>query len=55
MIMSPAKIAEPIKMPFGTLTHVHPRNHVSDDSLDLYTLRDNFQGENGPEKDMTSG
>jgi len=49
--MTPAKMAEPIKMPFGTWTRVHQRNHVLDDSLDPYTLRDNFQGDNGQEKE----
>ena len=29
-IMSPAKTAEPIEMPFGLWTRVGPRNHVLD-------------------------
>ena len=28
MIVSPAKTAEPIEMPFGVWTRVGPRNHV---------------------------
>jgi len=30
MIVSPAKMAEPIEMPFGLWTRVAPRNHVLD-------------------------
>jgi len=29
-VVSPAKTAEPIYMPFGVLTHVGPRNHALD-------------------------
>jgi len=29
-IISPAKVAEPIEMPFGLWTRVGPRNHVLD-------------------------
>jgi len=33
-IVSRAKTAEPIEVPFGMLTGVGPRNYVLDDSLD---------------------
>jgi len=29
-------MAEPIKMPFGRLTHVDPRNHILDESQSLH-------------------
>jgi len=32
MIVSPAKMAEPIEMPFGVWTQVDPRNHLSNGS-----------------------
>jgi len=31
MIVSPAKMAEPIKIPFGVWTWVRPRNNVLDE------------------------
>ena len=31
-VVSPAKTAEPIEMPFGLITRVGPRNHVLDGS-----------------------
>jgi len=33
-VMSPAKTAEPIEIPFGLRTWVSPRNHVLDGGLD---------------------
>jgi len=33
-IVSPAKMAEPIKMPFGLWTRVGPINHVLDEGPD---------------------
>ena len=35
MVVSPAKMAEPIEMPCGLETRVGPRNHVLDGGLDL--------------------
>ena len=32
--MSPAKTVEPIEMPFGLMTSVAPRDHVSDGGSD---------------------
>jgi len=46
--VSCAKTAELIEMPFGMPTRVDPKNHVSDDSPDIHTRRDNFEGEKGP-------
>jgi len=40
MLVSPAKTAEPIEMPFGLWTRVGPRNHVLDGGPD-------FEGERG--------
>ena len=52
MAMSPAKAAEPIEMPFGTLTRVGPRNHVLDRGPDLRTWSGNFEREKGPAQDI---
>jgi len=46
-VVSPAKTAEPIKMPFGLWTWVSPRNHVLDGDLDLTMRRGNFEGRGG--------
>jgi len=35
MVVSPAKTAEPIEMPFGFCTQVGPMNHVLDGGPDL--------------------
>jgi len=44
-IVSPAKTAEPVKMPFGLWTRVGPKNyHVLDGSPDLPMVRGNFEG-----------
>jgi len=42
--MSPAKMAEPIKMLFGFWTWIGPGNHVLDE---IHTPRGNFEGERG--------
>jgi len=46
-LVSPAKTAEPIKMPFGSGTRVGPGNHVLDWGPDPPMGRDNFEGEKG--------
>jgi len=51
MTVSPAKVAEPIEMPFGTWTHVGPMNHVLDGS-NLHTQRGNLEGNTGPVQHM---
>jgi len=44
-IVSPAKIAAPIEMPFELRTRVGPGNHVLDGGPDLLSkLRGNFEG-----------
>ena len=44
-VVSPAKTAEPIEMPFGMWTRIGPRNHVLDGSPDPRIRRGNFEGE----------
>ena len=46
-LVSPAKMAEVIKMPFGLWTQVVPRNHVLDVVPDPPMGRGNFEGERG--------
>jgi len=48
MIMSPAKTAEPIEMPFRMWTRMGPRNRVLDGGPDPHSGRGNFEGEKGP-------
>jgi len=48
MVVSPAKMAEPIEMPCGLGTRLGPRNHVLDGGLDLSMGRGNFRGRGGP-------
>jgi len=45
--VSPAKVAEPIEMPFGLRTRVGPGNHVLDGGPDPQMGRDNFVGGRG--------
>ena len=47
-IVSPAKTAEPIKMPFGLWTRMGPRNHVLDRGLDPPWERAIFRGKRRP-------
>jgi len=44
-LVSPAKMAEPIEMPFGLRTWVGPRDHVLDGGLDPPWQGANFWGE----------
>jgi len=44
-LVSPAKTAEPIEMPFGLRTWVVPGNHVLDWGPDPPMGRGNFEGE----------
>ena len=46
-LVSPAKTAEPIEMPFGLWTQVGPRNHVLDEGPDPPMGRGNFEGGRG--------
>jgi len=46
-LVSPAKTAAPIEMPFGLRTQMGPRNHVLDGGLDPPMGRGNFEGEKG--------
>jgi len=46
-LVSPAKIAAPIEMPFGLRTRVSPGNHVLDGVPDPPMQRGNFEGERG--------
>jgi len=46
-LVSPAKTAAPIEMPFGLGTRVGPRNHVLDGGPDFPMGRGNFEGERG--------
>ena len=46
-LVSPAKTAEPIELPFGLRTWVGPGNHVLDGSPDPSMGRGKFLGENG--------
>jgi len=46
-LVSPAKTAEPIQMPFGLRTWVGPRDHVLDGDSDPPMGRGKFMGENG--------
>ena len=46
-IVSPAKTAEPIEMPFGLRTWLGPRDHVLDGGSDPPMGRGKFRGENG--------
>jgi len=43
-LVSPAKMAEPIEMPFGLRTRVGPENHVLDGGPDPPMGRGNFKG-----------
>jgi len=47
MLVSPAKTAAPIEMPFGLRTRVSPGNHVLDAGPDPPMRRGNFEGERG--------
>jgi len=42
-MVSHAKTAEPIEMPFGMLTPAEPRNHVLDKDFDPFHGRDTFE------------
>jgi len=44
-LVSPAKTAETIEMPFGLRTQVGPGNHALDGGPDLPKGRGNFEGE----------
>ena len=47
-LVSPAKTAEPIEMPFGLTTWLGPRDHVLDGGSDPTMGRGKFgEGENG--------
>jgi len=46
-LVSPAKTAAPIELPFGLRTWVGPGNHVSDGGPDPPMGRGKFLGENG--------
>jgi len=46
-IVSPAKTAEPMEIPFGIWTRVGPRNHVLDGGPDPHTLMDDFERQRG--------
>jgi len=46
-LVSPAKTAALIEMPFGLRTRVGPRNHVLDGAPDLHMGRGNLEGGNG--------
>ena len=48
-VMSPAKMAEPIKMPFGLWTQLGPRNHILDGrwGVQIPMWRGNFEGQRG--------
>ena len=46
-LVSPAKTAEPIEMPFGLRTWVIPRDHVLDGGSDPPMGRGKLLGENG--------
>ena len=46
-LVSPAKTAVPIEMPFGLGTQVGPRNHVLNGGPDPLMWRGNFEGEKG--------
>jgi len=41
-LVSPAKIAEPIEIPFGGLTGVDPRKHALDEVSDLFRFKNSF-------------
>ena len=47
-LVSPAKTAALIEMPFGLRTRVGPRNHVLDGGPDPPMGRATFEGEKGP-------
>jgi len=42
-VVSPAKLAQPIEMPFGLRTWVGPRNHILDGSPDPPIRMGNFE------------
>jgi len=46
-LVSPAKTAGPIEMPFGLRICVGPRDHVLDEGSDIPMGRGKFMGENG--------
>ena len=46
-LVSPAKTAEPIEMPFGLRTQAVPRNYLLHGGPDSSMGRDNFEGETG--------
>ena len=46
-LVSPAKMAEPIEMPFGLRTRVGPGNHVLDWGPDPSMVMGNFEGGRG--------
>ena len=46
-LVSPAKTAAPIELPFGLRTWVGPGNHALDGGLDPPMRRGKFLGENG--------
>ena len=47
-LVSPAKTAEPIEMPFGLRTRVGPGNHALDGGADVPTGRRTFRGVSDP-------
>ena len=51
--VSPATMAELIKMLFGMWIQVGSRNHVLDGGRDTHTQKCNFEGETGPTQDMS--
>jgi len=51
-IVSPAKTAKPIDMPFWAWTLVDPRNHVLDGRPDVPMWMGNFDGETLPARKM---
>jgi len=51
-IMSPAKAAEPIGMPFGMWTRLGPSNHLLDEGRSPHAKWQFFEGERGPDQDI---
>jgi len=47
-VVSCAKTADPIEMPYGMLSRVDPRNDVLDEGADAETGRGTFRGVTGP-------
>ena len=46
-VVSPAKMAEPIEIPFGLWARMGPRNHVLDGGADPSMGRGNYEGGKG--------